>query len=86
MRKIGIIKGTLKKNTKKPPASLCYTLGPTLANIFVGFYEEKLFNDVMTKPLLYCRYVNDFQYSGRGNEFPQFVESSAPLVEVYYGV
>ena len=34
-------------------------LGPTLANIFVGFYEEKLFNDVMTKPLLYYRYVDD---------------------------
>ena len=33
-------------------------LGPILANIFVGFYEEKLFHEVF-KPLIYFRYVDD---------------------------
>ena len=33
-------------------------LGPALANIFVGYYENKLFTSV-EKPLLYTRYVDD---------------------------
>ena len=33
-------------------------LGPTLANIFVGFYEEKLFSQI-SKPSRYFRYVDD---------------------------
>ena len=33
-------------------------LGPTLANIFVGFYESKLF-DKISKPQIYYRYVDD---------------------------
>ena len=33
-------------------------LGPTLANIFVGYQEIKLFFNVK-KPLIYCRYVDD---------------------------
>ena len=33
-------------------------LGPTLANIFVGFYESKLF-DKISKPQVYYRYVDD---------------------------
>lgn len=33
-------------------------LGPALANIFVGYYEEKLFSD-MPKPSVYFRYVDD---------------------------
>ena len=33
-------------------------LGPALANIFVGFYEEKLFSQI-TKPSTYFRYVVD---------------------------
>ena len=33
-------------------------LGPTMANIFVGFYEEKLFQD-HGRPMLYARYVDD---------------------------
>ena len=33
-------------------------LGPILANIFVGFYESKLF-DKISKPQIYYRYVDD---------------------------
>ena len=33
-------------------------LGPALANIFVGFYESKLFQNT-SKPIVYCRYVDD---------------------------
>ena len=33
-------------------------LGPALANIFVGFYEFKLF-DKISKPQIYYRYIDD---------------------------
>ena len=33
-------------------------LGPALANIFVGYYESKLFNEI-SKPTVYSRYVDD---------------------------
>ena len=33
-------------------------LGPALANIFVGFYKEKLFSQI-SKPSTYFRYVDD---------------------------
>ena len=33
-------------------------LGPALANIFVGFYEEKLFSQI-SKPSTYFRYFDD---------------------------
>ena len=33
-------------------------LGPALANIFVGYYEEKLFSEI-SKPAVYFRYVDD---------------------------
>ena len=33
-------------------------LGPALANIFVGFYEEKLFSQI-SKPSTYFRYIAD---------------------------
>ena len=33
-------------------------LGPALANIFVGYYESKLFNKI-SKPTVYCCYVDD---------------------------
>ena len=33
-------------------------LGPVLANIFVGFYESKLF-DKISKPQIYYRYIDD---------------------------
>ena len=33
-------------------------LGPALANIFVGFYEKKLFSQI-SKPFTYFRYVDD---------------------------
>ena len=33
-------------------------LGPALTNIFVGFYEEKLFSQTL-KPPTYFRYVED---------------------------
>ena len=33
-------------------------LGPALANIFVGYYESKLFNKI-SKPTVYCCYVDN---------------------------
>ena len=33
-------------------------LGPALANILVGYYEEKLFSEI-SKPAVYFRYVDD---------------------------
>ena len=33
-------------------------LGPALANIFVGFYESKLFNKI-SKPQIYYCYINN---------------------------
>ena len=33
-------------------------LGPALANIFVGFYEERLFSQI-SKPSTYFRYIDD---------------------------
>ena len=33
-------------------------LGPALTNIFVGYYEEKLFSEI-SKPVVYFRYVDD---------------------------
>ena len=33
-------------------------LCPALANIFVGYYESKLFNKI-SKPTVYCHYVDD---------------------------
>ena len=34
------------------------SLGPALANIFVGYYEKKLFSEI-SKPAVYFRYVDD---------------------------
>ena len=47
-------------------------LGPALTNIFVGFYEEKLFSQTL-KPPTYFRYVEDkfaiFDHEAEANEF-----------------
>ena len=47
-------------------------LGPALANIFVGYYEEKLFSQTQ-KPPTYFRYVDDtfaiFDYEAEADEF-----------------
>ena len=47
-------------------------LGPALANIFVGYYEEKLFSEI-SKPSVYFRYVDDtfviFQNEKESEEF-----------------
>ena len=47
-------------------------LGPALANIFVAYYEEKLFSQTQ-KPLTYFRYVNDtfviFESEAEADEF-----------------
>ena len=47
-------------------------LGPASANIFVGYYEEKLFSEI-SKPAVYFRYVNDifviFQNEKESEEF-----------------
>ena len=47
-------------------------LGPALANIFVGYYEEKLFSQTQ-KPPTYLRYVDDtfaiFDHKAEPHEF-----------------
>ena len=47
-------------------------LGPALANIFVGYYEKKLFSQTQ-KPSTYFRYVDDtfaiFNYEAEADEF-----------------
>ena len=48
-------------------------LGPALANIFVGYYESKLFNEI-SKPTVYCRYVDDtFSLFHKETEFQKFL-------------
>ena len=47
-------------------------IGPALANIFVGFYEEKLFSQTQ-KPPKYFRYIDDtfaiFDHEAEADEF-----------------
>ena len=47
-------------------------LGPVLANIFVGYYEEKLFSQTQ-KPPIYFKYVDDtfviFNHEAEADEF-----------------
>ena len=47
-------------------------LGPTLANIFLGHYEQKVLKEA-NSPLFYCRYVDDtfaiFNSEADGDEF-----------------
>ena len=47
-------------------------LGPTLANIFVGYYGKKLFSQTQ-KPPIYLRYVDDtlgiFNHEAEADEF-----------------
>ena len=47
-------------------------LGPALANIFVGYHEEKLFSEI-SKLAVYFRYVDDtfviFQNEKESEEF-----------------
>jgi len=56
-------------------------LGPALANIFVGFYENKLFNAI-DKPLFYFRYVDDtfaiFNSESECNHFLRELNSLHP--------
>ena len=49
-------------------------LGPALANIFIGYYESKLFNGI-SKPTVYCRYVDDTIYLfHKETEFQKFLD------------
>ena len=49
------------------------SLGPTLANIFVGYYESKFFNKIL-KPTVYCRYVDDtFSLFHKETDFQKFL-------------
>ena len=48
-------------------------LGPALANIFVGYYESKLFNKI-SKPTVYYRYVDDtFSLFHKETEFQNYI-------------
>ena len=58
-------------------------LGPSLANIFVGYYKALLFKRV-NKPLMYYRYVDDtfavFNDEDECNEFFSHLNSLHPLL------
>ena len=58
--------------------------GPTLANIFVGYYESKLFN-VISKPNVHCRYVDGtFSLFHKETDFQKFLNCLAsPLLKIY---
>ena len=48
-------------------------LGPAMTNIFVGYYESKLFNEI-SKPTVYYRYVDDtFSLFHKETEFQNFL-------------
>ena len=48
-------------------------LGPALENIFFGYYESKLFNKI-SKPTVYCRYVDDtFSLFHNKTDFQKFL-------------
>ena len=59
-------------------------LGPTLANIFVGFHEKKMFNSV-DAPVIYCRYVDDtfaiFEDKQQGQMFLQRLSQMHPALK-----
>ena len=61
---------TMCKQTDK--VAMGSPLGPALANIFVGYYEEKLFSQTQ-KPPKYLRYVDDtfaiFDHEDEADEF-----------------
>ena len=49
-------------------------LGPTLANIFVGYYEKVLFS-ITNRPSTYFRYVDDtFAIFGNADQYNSFLE------------
>ena len=47
-------------------------LGPALTNIFVGYYESKLFNEI-SKATVYCRYVDDTFSFSQKTDFQNFL-------------
>ena len=53
--------------------AMCSPLGPALTNIFVGYYESKLFNEI-SKPNVYCRYIDDtFSLFHKETDFQKFL-------------
>ena len=51
----------------------CSPLGSALKNIFVVYYESKLFNKI-SKPTIYCRYIDDtFSLFHKKTEFQKFL-------------
>ena len=48
-------------------------LGPALANIFVGYYDSRLFNKIL-KPTVYYRYIDDtFSLFHKETDFQKFL-------------
>ena len=58
-------------------------LDQTLANIFVGYYEEKIFSETQ-KPRIYFRYVDDtfavFDHEAEADEFLTTLTSFIPQI------
>ena len=49
------------------------TLGPPLANIFIGYYETRLFNKI-SKPAIYCHHIDDaFSLFHKETDFQKFL-------------
>ena len=59
-------------------------LGPALANIFVGYYEEKLFSQTQ-KPTTYFRHIDDtfaiFDHEAEADEFLTKLNCLHPFLE-----
>ena len=59
-------------------------LGPALANLFVDFYEEKLFSQI-AKPQVFFRYVDDtfviFHHEAERSEFLTMLNNFQPSLK-----
>ena len=64
-------------------------LGLALANVFVGYYESKLFNRIF-KPTIHCRYVDDiFSLFHKEIDFQKFLtyyNSVRPTLKFAYEI
>ena len=72
---------------RKDGVSMGSVLGPTMANIFVGFHEERLLSKP-TKPLVYFRYVDDtfclFNDQTEANTFFSLLNGMHPALKYTY--
>lgn len=75
-------------NAQIDGVSMGISLGPDLANIFVGYYE-RLFLEKCQNPFIYVRYVDDtfsiFVTINESNIFSPIIEFSSPRLRIHDG-